>query len=115
MKKNNINNSILLTNDASIRVKSMLAHESKRGYALRISVGSRDCFGINYSISFDNKIGEFDKVSNVMGVQVLCDFKSWLYLRGKTIDISDDMINGGFKIVSPSVDNGCECGVAINV
>ena len=46
---------------------------------------------MNYNIAFDNNRNEFDKVYESQGVEIYCDLKSWIYLKGTEIDFSDDI------------------------
>jgi len=32
-----------------------------------------------------------------------------------TIDFSDDMLNGGFKITNPNAERSCGCGTSFSV
>jgi len=47
-------------------------------------------------------------------LKVICDLKSWLYLKNITIDYSDDMLNGGFKIENPNAERTCGCGTSFS-
>ena len=99
MDKNNIlNEDIKLTDNAVKRVNAILTGEKKEGYFLRISVVGGGCSGMSYNLSFDNKEGEFDKMYECNGVKVVCDVKSWFYVKGTEIDFSDDLLSGGFKL-----------------
>ena len=70
---------------------------------------------MNYNIAFDNNKGEFDKVYTSQGVKIYCDLQSWLYLKGTTIDFSDDILSGGFKITNPNASRTCGCGTSFSV
>ena len=60
-----------------------------------------------------NKV-DFDKVFETNGLKVVCDLKSWLYLKNITVDYSDDMLTGGFKIKNPNADRTCGCGTSFS-
>ena len=107
-----LNESIQLTERAANRVKAILSSEKKDGFALRVAVTDGGCSGMNYNISFDDKQLEFDKVYEDYGVQIFCDLKSWLYVKGTTIDFSDDLLSGGFKIENPNANRTCGCGTS---
>ena len=110
-----VNESIEITKKAATRIKAILEAEKKDGYALRLSVVGGGCSGMNYNIAFDNKKGEFDKVYKSMGIEIYCDLQSWLYLKGTTIDFSDDILSGGFKIENPNASRTCGCGTSFSV
>ena len=109
-KKVTEDENIQITKKAATRIKAILEAEKKDGYALRLSVVGGGCSGMNYNIAFDNKKGEFDKVYKSLGVQIYCDLQSWLYLKGTTIDFSDDILSGGFRIENP---NASLCSSAV--
>ena len=106
---------IKITKKAATRIKAILDAEKKDGFALRLSVIGGGCSGMNYNIAFDNKRGEFDKVYKSMGVEIYCDLQSWLYLKGTTIDFSDDILSGGFRIENPNASRTCGCGTSFSV
>ena len=115
MDKNNIlNEDIKLTDNEDKRVNAILTGEKKEGYFLRISVVGGGCSGMSYNLSFDNKEGEFDKMYECNGVKVVCDVKSWFYVKGTEIDFSDDLLSGGFKLNNPNANRTCGCGTSFS-
>ena len=82
MTKNNLNEEITLTKNAAMRVNAILKGEKKEGYFLRVSVNGGGCSGMSYNLTFDNKEKEFDKVYKSKGVKIICDIKSWFYVKG---------------------------------
>ncbi len=105
---------IVVTPNAVKRFKSVMKSEGKEGFALRFGIESGGCSGFNYTMLFDDKSGPNDKVSETNGIKVFCDIKSWLYVKGCTIDYSDDLLNGGFKISNPNADRTCGCGTSFS-
>ena len=109
------NEKILITTKAAARIKGILKSENKNGYGLRLSVVGGGCSGMNYNIAFDNNKNEFDKIYKSQGVEIYCDLKSWIYLKGTEIDFSDDILSGGFKITNPNASRTCGCGTSFSV
>ena len=109
-----INESIILTNDAAKRVNAILSGEDKKGYFLRVSVSNGGCSGMSYNLTFDNKEEEFDKIFESKGIKIICDLKSWFYVRGTEIDFSDDLLSGGFKLNNPNANKTCGCGTSFS-
>ena len=109
-----INESIILTNDAAKRVSAILSGEDKKGYFLRVSVSNGGCSGMSYNLTFDNKEEEFDKIFESKGIKIICDLKSWFYVRGTEIDFSDDLLSGGFKLNNPNANKTCGCGTSFS-
>ena len=109
-----VNEDIVLTENAAIRINAILDGEKKTNHALRVSVIGGGCSGMSYNIAFDNKKQEFDKVFESKGVKIYCDLKSWLYVKGTEIDFSDDLLSGGFKINNPNAERTCGCGTSFS-
>ena len=105
---------IFVSKKAVTRLKAVMSSEGKSGYYLRVSVDSGGCSGMNYKMDFDEKQKKFDKLFEQNGLKVICDLKSWLYLKNITIDYSDDMLNGGFKIENPNAERTCGCGTSFS-
>lgn len=105
---------IYVSKKAVNRLKAVMSSEGKSDYFLRMSVDSGGCSGMNYKMDFDEEQDTFDKVFNQNGLNVICDLKSWLYLKNISIDYSDDMLNGGFKIKNPNAERTCGCGTSFS-
>ena len=105
---------IYVSEKAVKRLKAVMSSEGKSDYFLRMSVDSGGCSGMNYKMDFDKNQDTYDKVFEQNGLKVVCDLKSWLYLKNITIDYSDDMLNGGFKIENPNAERTCGCGTSFS-
>ena len=108
------NAQIFITKKAAKRLKAVMSAEGKSNHFLRMSVDSGGCSGMNYKMDFDNNQEDYDKVFEQYGLTVVCDLKSWLYLKDITVDYSDDMLNGGFKIENPNAERTCGCGTSFS-
>ena len=108
------NAQIFITEKAAKRLKAVMSAEGKSNHFLRMSVDSGGCSGMNYKMDFDNNQEDYDKVFEQYGLTVVCDLKSWLYLKDITVDYSDDMLNGGFKIENPNAERTCGCGTSFS-
>jgi len=116
MEKNKdiLKDDIVLTKNAAKRVGAILTGEKKEGYYLRISVSGGGCSGMSYNLTFDNKENEFDKVYISKGIKIVCDIKSWFYIKGTEIDFSNDLLAGGFKLNNPNANKTCGCGTSFS-
>ena len=112
--KTQLSEDIRLTKDAAKRVNAILSGENKKGYALRISVTGGGCSGMSYNLTFDEKQKEFDKIYQCNGIKIVCDIKSWFYVKGTEIDFSDDLLSGGFKLNNPNANRTCGCGTSFS-
>ena len=105
---------IKLTAQALSRVKHLLSQQAP-GSFLRIGAHMGGCSGMTYDVKFDQKTNEGDTVGFVEGVQVVCDPKSFAYLKGMQIDFSPALVNGGFKFSNPNATGSCGCGTSFSV
>ncbi len=102
---------LLVTEAAAARVKHLLDQDGKlQSHALRVKVIGGGCSGLQYQLSFDERIGENDTVTEAGGVRVVVDEKSALYLAGTTLDFIDTLQETGFKINNPNAKSTCGCG-----
>ena len=79
------------------------------GKPLRVYIENGGCSGLQYGLVFDEK-RENDLVTDAHGVTVLVDAVSAEHLRGSTVDYSDALTGGGFKISNPNAKTSCGCG-----
>ena len=101
---------VSLTPSAADHVRSMLAEQPENaGKFLRVYVESGGCSGMQYGMVFDEKRPN-DSVQEFFGVPVLVDPVSAEHLQGATIDYSDSLTGGGFKISNPKARSSCGCG-----
>ncbi|MEA1881965.1 MAG: iron-sulfur cluster assembly accessory protein [Candidatus Marinimicrobia bacterium] len=106
---------ITVTEKAAKRLSAVMKVEGKKEYGLRMEVTTGGCSGMNYNMSFEKEQKEFDKVFESQGMKIFCNLKSYLYLKGIKIDFSNDILNGGFKIVNPNAERTCGCGTSFSV
>ncbi|HJN97733.1 MAG TPA: iron-sulfur cluster assembly accessory protein [Candidatus Marinimicrobia bacterium] len=108
------NATITATKSAVKRLKGVMAADGKEDHFLRMSVEGGGCSGMTYKMDFENEKGEFDKEFESNGLTIICDLKSWLYLKDIEVDYSDDLLNGGFKIKNPNAERTCGCGTSFS-
>ena len=108
------NATITVTENAVKRLKGVMATDGKEDHFLRMSVEGGGCSGMTYKMDFENEKGEFDKEFESNGLTIICDLKSWLYLKDIEVDYSDDLLNGGFKIKNPNAELTGGCGTSVS-
>ena len=108
------NATIIATKSAVRRLKAVMRSDGKDDHFLRMSVEGGGCSGMTYKMDFEDKKAEYDKEFQSNGLTIVCDLKSWLYLKNVEIDYSDDLLNGGFKIKNPNADRTCGCGTSFS-
>jgi len=101
---------VLLTEQAAIKVKSLIDAEGRDDLALRIAVQPGGCSGMRYQLFFDDRELDGDARADLGGVTVVVDRMSVPYLLGATIDFADTIEQQGFTIDNPNAQNSCACG-----
>jgi iron-sulfur cluster assembly protein len=104
--------SVQLTDRAVKRVRVAMAKEgiSPEEGGLRLGVMGGGCSGLSYSIKFDTRPRERDRVFDFDGVRVFVDPKSFLYLSGMTLDYEETLMRQGFNFINPNSSRSCGCG-----
>ena len=105
---------ITVTEKAVKQLKIAMKSAGDENQILRMSVEGGGCSGMTYKMDFDNQQQEFDKVFESNGLKIICDLKSWLYLKDIEVDYSNDLLNGGFQIKNPNADRTCGCGTSFS-
>ncbi len=101
-----------LTERAIKRVRIAMAKEgiSPEEGGLRLGVMGGGCSGLSYSIKFDTRPRERDRIYEFGGVRVFVDPKSFLYLHGMTLDYEETLMRQGFNFINPNSTRSCGCG-----
>ena len=111
---------ITLTEKAAIEVKrimeSTLQQKQQAGEAapklyLRVLVSGGGCSGFKDSLELADSINpKLDNVFEMLGVSVVVDRRSQLYLSGACVDYHNDLNKQGFIIKNPNAKTTCGCG-----
>ena len=114
-KQTEFNNAtITVTESAVNRLVAVMKSDGKDDHFFRMSVEGGGCSGMTYKMDFENEKRDYDKEFESNGLTIVCDLKSWLYLKDVEIDYSDDLLNGGFKIKNPNAERTCGCGTSFS-
>ncbi|MCC7021165.1 MAG: iron-sulfur cluster insertion protein ErpA [Ardenticatenales bacterium] len=103
---------VTLSATAAAKLSEVMAQKGMTDAALRVFVSGGGCSGLQYGMAFDNEMDEADQVFESEGVKVVVDPVSLPYLQGATIDFTDSLMGGGFKIENPNAVSSCGCGTS---
>jgi iron-sulfur cluster assembly protein len=107
---------ISMTERAVQEVKRIVTEQSlPDGTGLRVGVKGGGCSGFSYTLGFDDNQNPTDQLSEIDGVQIMCDPKSFLYLNGTVVDFEDNLMGRGFKFTNPNASKSCGCGESFSV
>ncbi|KAF3701266.1 Iron-sulfur cluster assembly 2 -like protein [Channa argus] len=93
-----------------------LAEIMEKGEYLRIHVEGGGCSGFQYKFSLDRNKNEDDRVFEKGGVGVIMDQDSLEFVKGATVDFSQELIRSTFQVLkNPQADHSCSCGSSFSV
>jgi iron-sulfur cluster assembly protein len=102
--------SIVVTEKAAEKIRQAVEREGLSEGGLRLGVKGGGCSGLSYVIRVEAENGPTDKIFEIEGARVFVDLKSYLYLKGMTLDWQGDFMRQGFTFVNPNASKTCSCG-----
>ena len=102
--------SVVITETAAVKVRTLLDQEGRDVLNLRIAVQPGGCSGLRYQLFFDDRSLDGDVRQEINGVGVVVDRMSVPYLGGAVIDFVDTIEKQGFTIDNPNAGSSCACG-----
>lgn len=105
-----------VTDPAARKVAQLAAREGRAAPLLRLRVVAGGCSGFSYRLSFEDAAEADDLVvSAIDGVRVLVDPRSADIVRGSTLDLDQNLLGGGLKVLNPRAVHECACGDSFSV
>lgn len=106
--------SITLTDGLVKRIKSLQEQQNNPALKLRVMVDSGGCQGFEYKFSLDSEVKSDDEIFEKDGIGVIIDDISLPYMRGATIDFTNELVGAYFKIDNPNAASSCGCGTSFS-
>ena len=106
---------IQMTEAAVERVKTLLDKRGKPSAGIRISVRTKGCSGLSYTLEYADDRGKFDEVVEHGGVTVLIDPKAVMFVIGTEMDYVEEKLQSGFVFRNPNEKGRCGCGESFHV
>jgi iron-sulfur cluster assembly protein len=104
-----------VTERAASKAMELAAREGHAEPHLRLRVLAGGCSGFSYKLSLEDAPAEDDHVVEAHGLKVLIDPRSVPIVAGSTIEFSDAMLGGGFKVNNPQAIHECACGESFSI
>ena len=101
---------IKVTENASVKLNSLLTKQGRPNGALRVAVIGGGCSGLQYKMDLVDGPANRDIMVESTNVRVVVDPKSALFVSGSLLDFSEDLQHGGFKVTNPNAVAHCSCG-----
>ena len=104
-----------ITEKAAQKVKELALKAKKSEVSLRIQVQGGGCSGLSYQFGFAESIHPTDKTFEELGVKLVVDPKTLLYVAGSKLDYEQGLMKSGFKLSNPNATVSCSCGESFSV
>ena len=104
-----------VTERAAEKAISLARREGFEEPHLRLRVLAGGCSGFSYKLSFEGQAAPDDHILEAFGLRVLVDPKSAPIVAGSTIEFSDALLGGGFKVNNPQTVHECACGESFSI
>ena len=104
-----------VTEQAAAKAIQLGSREGYKDPCLRLRVLAGGCSGFSYKLSFEDGAANDDHVVEVHGLRLLIDPKSAPIVAGSTLEFSDALLGGGFKVNNPQAVHECACGESFSI
>jgi iron-sulfur cluster assembly accessory protein len=104
-----------VTERAAEKAIELSAREGHPAPYLRLRVLAGGCSGFSYKLTFEDGRADQDNVIEAHGLTVLIDPQSVPIVAGSTIEFSDALLGGGFKVNNPQAVHECACGESFSI
>jgi iron-sulfur cluster insertion protein len=101
---------ITITEQATAKIKDILAEENNPNLKLRVFVQGGGCSGMQTGFTLDEEQAQDDWDFEQDGIHVLVDSMSGGYLSGATVDYKEDVYGSSFTITGMQASTTCGCG-----
>jgi iron-sulfur cluster assembly protein len=106
---------LTLTDAAAARVKAIMASKGPEVLGLKIGVKKGGCAGMEYTMTWADRIEKFDEVVESDGARVIVDPQAVLYLLGTEMDYKSDKLSATFVFNNPNQKSACGCGESVTL
>jgi iron-sulfur cluster assembly accessory protein len=101
---------VRVTESAAKKLSQLLLRQGRPHGALRVAVIGGGCSGLQYKMDLVDGPASRDILVESNQVRVVVDPKSALFVSGSSVDFSEDLQKGGFKVTNPNAVAHCSCG-----
>lgn len=104
-----------LTPAAAARVKALTEARGEEVAGLKIGIKKGGCAGMEYTMTWADRIERLDEVVEVDGARVIIDPQAVLYLLGTEMDFKTDKLASQFVFHNPNQKSACGCGESVEL
>ena len=107
---------ITLTESAVKRVQYLIDNHKKalkeepETLGIRLSIKTKGCSGLAYTMDYDTQAKKFDEVVQQDGITIFVEPKALMHVAGSVMDWVEDKISAEFVFHNPNAKSVCGCG-----
>jgi iron-sulfur cluster assembly protein len=101
---------IQISETAARKIQSLMAKQGIDDGGLRVGVKGGGCSGLSYTFAWERQPRLGDEVFEEHGAKIFVDRKSYLFLKGTTLDYDTALLTKGFVFNNPNAKQTCGCG-----
>lgn len=102
-------NEIFVSDDAKVKIEE-LCKEEDEGTFLRVAVMGGGCSGFQYAFGLDKDLEEGDIINDWGSGKIVIDNMSIEFMKGATIQFTNDFDGEFFQVQNPEATSQCGCG-----
>ena len=102
-------NSVAITDEAVRRLREVAGEQGVELVGVRVGVSGGGCSGLSYVLDFEKEPRLGDQVFGEQP-KIFVDRKSFVFLRGTTLDFEGGLNGKGFVFTNPNAKSSCGCG-----
>lgn len=102
-------NGVAITENAIRRLQEVASEQGVELLGVRVGVSGGGCSGLSYVLDFEKEPRLGDQVFGDVP-KIFVDRKSFVFLRGTTLDFEGGLNGKGFTFVNPNAKSSCGCG-----
>ncbi|WP_032112853.1 HesB/IscA family protein [Candidatus Paracaedibacter symbiosus] len=106
---------IQVTEAALLRLRALLDQRGKESAGIRISIRTKGCSGLSYTLEYADEKTAFDEMVEVEGITLLIDPKAIMFILGTEMDFVEEKMQSGFVFKNPNEKGRCGCGKSFHV
>ena len=107
---------IQISETAGQKIRSLMAKQSISESGLHVGLKGGGCSGLSYTFGWEREPRLGDEVfEGPDGAKLFVDRKSYLFLKGTTLDYDTALLTQGFVFHNPNAKQTCGCGSSFGV
>jgi iron-sulfur cluster assembly protein len=105
---------ITISLQASEQIKKQLSVQNIPDAYLRMGLKSGGCSDFKYVLKYEGQAKETDQHFLSNDIKIIVDPKSFIYLKGSTLNWENSIMKQGFFFTNPNEKSSCGCGKSFN-